>query len=41
MKETPVCEDCGRSLDKDEVALSLAAYGVLLCYDHLEKEGNQ
>ena len=37
MKTTPVCENCGCALDKDEVALSLAAYVVLLCYDHLEE----
>ena len=36
MKDKPECEECGRTLDKDEVAISLAAYGVLLCYDHLD-----
>ena len=36
MRRQHLCEECGRTLDKDEVAISLAAYGVLLCYDHLE-----
>lgn len=36
--ESPVCEECERALSKDEIALSLAAYGMLLCYDHLEED---
>lgn len=38
MKDKPVCEECERPLDRDEVAISLAAYGVLFCYEHLDPD---